>query len=379
MEAGAKPTGSPPAPVVEGLAPSGLRNLAAASFDLGSRLTLIHGPNGAGKSSLLEGVCLALTGRSPRTARQREAIAFGADLARAEATVVFGPERRRFLWSSDRAGERRHLLDGKPAGREAAALRPALAAFVPDRLELVKGGPGGRRAHLDRLVAALWPARAGARDRYRAALAQRNVLLARAGGVAPPALDAWDRELAEVGSELIAARAEAVGLLAGEFASAAADLGLLEPGALRYRPRSEATSAEELAAELHERRGPDLARGWSGHGPHLDEIEITLGGRAARRYASQGEQRGALLALLLAERRVLLDARGSPPLMILDDVMSELDPDRRLRLAARLAEGAGQALITTTEAAQLPGEIDRAELPLRGGRPAPRAVGTVAA
>jgi DNA replication and repair protein RecF len=362
------------ATAVRSLATAGLRNLADATHPLAPRLTLVHGPNGAGKSSLLEGLCLALTARSPRTARQREAIAFGAPLARAEVEAARGSERSRFLWSVDRAGERRHLLDGKPAGPEASRSRPPLAVFVPDRLELIKGGPGPRRARLDRLAATLWPARAGARERYRRALGQRNALLARARGGAAPALEAWDLELATAGIELARARREAVERLAGEFAAAAADLGLAAGATIAYRPRSDAGSADELAAELRARRDADLARGFSTHGPHLDEVEIALGGRAVRRYASQGEQRAALLALLFAERRLLLEAIGTPPLMVLDDVMSELDPERRARLAARLLEGGGQALITATEPAHLPAEAEREELALRSGRPVPRSV-----
>lgn len=354
--------------MVRSLTVAGVRNLADARLDLGPRLTLVHGPNGAGKSSLLEALCLALTARSPRTARHREVIDFEADMARAEATVSAGEETFRFLWSADRAGERRHLLNGKPAGAEAAASRPPLAVFAPDRLELVKGGPGPRRARLDQLAATVWPARAGTRHRYRGALAQRNALLARAGGVAPRGIDAWDRELAEAGIELMSARAEAAERLAGEFTEAADDLGLAQPSSVRYRPRCAAGTADALADELRERRDSDLARGWSQHGPHLDEVEISIAGRAVRRYASQGEQRAALLALLFAERRVLLEARGRAPLMLLDDVMSELDPDRRLRLAERLREGGGQALITATESAHVPAEIERAEIALRGGR-----------
>jgi len=361
-------------PAVRSLATAGLRNLADATHPLASRLTLVHGPNGAGKSSLLEGLCLALTARSPRTARQREAIAFGAPLARAEAEIARGSDRSRFLWSVDRAGERRHLLDGKAATAEASRSRPPLAVFVPDRLELIKGGPGPRRARLDRLAATLWPARAGARERYRQALGQRNALLARARGVAPPALEAWDLELAAAGVELARGRREAVERLSGEFAAAGADLGLGADATIAYRPRSEAGSAEELAGELRARREADLARGFSTHGPHLDEVEIALAGRAVRRYASQGEQRAALLALLFAERRVLLEASGTAPLMILDDVMSELDPERRSRLATRLLEGGGQALITATEPAHLPADAERDELALRSGRPVPRSV-----
>jgi DNA replication and repair protein RecF len=253
-----------------------------------------------------------------------------------------------------------------------------LAIFLPDRLALIKGPPAGRRAHLDRVVAALWPSRSEARRRYGRALAHRNALLGRvrARAATPDSLDAWERELAEAGVELAAHRRAAIAALAPEFAAAVAERGLGDAAELRYAPRSEARDAEELAAELLARRETDLARGHTTHGPHLDELAITIDGRSARRFASQGEQRMALLALLFAERRALLEARRSPPLMLLDDVMSELDPDRRALLTRRLVEGGGQALITATERGQLGVECPHAALEVSAGRaglPGPRA------
>ena len=151
-----------------------------------------------------------------------------------------------------------------------------MAIFLPDRLALVKGPPAFRRAHLDRLCAALWPARAEARRRYGRALAQRNALLGRvrSGAASVDSLAAWERELAVVGLELIASRREAVDLLAPGFAEAAAELCLPGGASLRYLPRSEADDADQLAAELRERRDTDLARGYTSHGPHLDELAI---------------------------------------------------------------------------------------------------------
>jgi DNA replication and repair protein RecF len=168
------------------------------------------------------------------------------------------------------------------------------------------------------------------------------------------------------------ARRDAVDLLAPEFAAAAADLGLPGEASLGYAPRSKATTRDELASELAERRPSDVARGYTQHGPHLDELEIALDGRSVRRYASQGEQRTSLLALLFAERRALLGARRQPPLLLLDDVMSELDPDRRELLATRLADGPGQALITATEPGHLPSAAARAEVAMREGSANPR-------
>jgi DNA replication and repair protein RecF len=354
----------------------GFRNLAPGQLVLGEGITVLWGPNGAGKTNALEAICLALSGRSSRTRNEREAIAFGQQLARSEAEVADDSETHVFRWSLDRSGDRRHLVDDSPATAEHARLRPPLTIFVPDRLALVKGPPALRRAHLDRLCSALWPARAEARRRYGRALAQRNALLGRVRSGAAPidSLVAWERELAAVGVELISTRREAVDLLASGFAEAAAELTLPGAAELRYLPRSPADNADQLAAELEERREADLARGYTAHGPHLDELGVSLDGRSLRSYGSQGEQRAAVLALLFAERRALLEAGRRPPLLLLDDVMSELDARRRAQLAKRLAEG-GQAVLTATDPDHLPGSCERTELALRQGEVIPSAAG----
>jgi DNA replication and repair protein RecF len=348
----------------------GFRNLVPGSVELGPGITLLWGPNGSGKTNALEAVCLALSGRSCRTRNEREAIAFGEPLARVQSEVGNDDgDSHSFLWSVDRSGDRRHLIDDSPATASDAELRPALAIFLPERLALIKGPPAVRRGHLDRLCAAIWPTRAEIRRRYGRALAQRNALLGRirAGAGNVDSLVAWEQELATVGVELIATRREAVDLLAPEFKAAAADLGLSGEALLRYVPRADVTEPQQLVAELRERRESDLARGYTGHGPHLDELSLALDGRTLRRYGSQGEQRTAVLALLFAERRALLGARRSPPLMLLDDVMSELDAQRRVQLAKRLAEGGGQAVLTATEPNHLPGGCERTEVALRRG------------
>ena len=365
--------------LVERLDLHGFRNLTDAELTLDPSLTLIHGPNGAGKTNMLEAIFFGLTGRSCRTNAERETIRFGEPLSRVEVTVADGDERRRFLSSVARGDGRRQLLDGSAAGPESVALRPAIALFMPDRLALIKGPPAARRAHLDRLVPALWPARADLRPRFGRALAQRNALLGRirAGAASPSSLDAWDQELAREAVELIAARREALDLLAEPFRVAAERLGLPGRAELVYRPRSEAGEAAEFAAELSERRSHDIERGHSTHGPHHDEVRIALAERALRGYGSQGQQRTALLALLFAERELLLARRGSPPLMLLDDVMSELDPDRRELLTETLLD-TGQAFVTATHPGQMP-DCVRGELRVRAGRAEPLAVGSAAA
>jgi DNA replication and repair protein RecF len=171
------------------------------------------------------------------------------------------------------------------------------------------------------------------------------------GGHAPPdSLVVWDERLAAEAEPLIVSRREATEAIAPAFAARAEELGLPEAG-VAYRPRAD-EDAETIAAELAALRG-ELGRGYVTYGPQLDELELSAGGRRLRRFGSQGQQRVALLALLFAERDALL-AEGRPaPMMLLDDVMSELDPERRELLIGTLA-GAGQTLVTATEAAQVP-------------------------
>jgi DNA replication and repair protein RecF len=340
------------------------RNLADERVELGPGLTIVHGANGAGKTNLLEALFFALTGRSCRTRREREMIRFGAELARAEADLVPARgeslEAMRMLASVSRAEGRSRRVDGWAATAEDDRRRPAVSVFMPDRLALVKGPPASRRAHLDRLVTALWPGRAGHRAAYERVLGQRNALLSRLrrGGDAD-ALAPWDRELAVTAVPLVAARAAAASELERPFTRAAELLGLDGDSQLAYRPRTDAATEAEIERELAARRDADLARGFTSWGPHRDEIELSHGGRSLRHFGSQGQQRLALLALLFAEREALRSARRTLPLMLLDDVMSELDPDRRSRLVALLDDD-GQALITATEREQVPGPAERA-------------------
>jgi len=345
------------------------RTYASAEVDLGERLTIVHGPNGAGKTNLLEGLYFGCTGRSCRTSNEREVVRFDAPAARVE---VQGRDRdgEHELSVGFQPGEaKRFWVDGAPAERLIdAPHRPLISVFLPDRLELVKGPPALRRAHLDQLVAALWPARAATRRSYSQALAQRNALIARArAGASRSAFAAWDLELARHGIALRDDRASAIDLLRERFAVAAEELGLAGAVELRYRPRTKAATAEELAAELGERVDSDIERGFSTHGPHRDDVALLRDGRELRAYGSQGEQRLALLALLLAERAALHEERGAPPLLLLDDVMSELDADRRERLVARLR--VGQAVVTTTDLAHVPGaqEDDVVRLRVQAG------------
>ncbi|MDQ3587979.1 MAG: DNA replication and repair protein RecF [Actinomycetota bacterium] len=335
------------------------RSYERAEVGLGEGLTVVTGPNGAGKTNLLEAAYFALTARSPRTSNERELVRRGASVARVEADVEGGDAPHRLEVAFTPGQPKQVRVDGAAVEGAGAEARPAVVVFLPDRLELVKGPPSLRRGHLDQLVGALWPARPSTRSAYSRALAQRNALVARirAGMSGPGALDAWDAELARQGAELMADRRAAIDALAPRFEAMALELGLPEPASLAYRPRSHAADAEGLAAELAERRGADLDRGFTAHGPHRDDVSLAHGEVSLRSYGSQGQQRTALLALLFAERELLAERRGTPPLALLDDVMSELDEARRERLAERLRSG-GQAVLTATEPGHVPGAGD---------------------
>src|SRR3954470_19159570 len=332
------------------------RNYERTALDLNPGLTVLAGPNGAGKTNLLEALYFGLTARSCRTSNEREVVRFGQPAARVEVEVEADDGTHLLEVGLAPGVEKKMQVDGAAVERiQTVPVRPLVGVFLPERLELVKGAPASRRAHLDQLVTALWPSRADDRSAYSKALAQRNALVARirAGSARADLLDTWDAELARHGIALMRNRAEALSLVEPAFAQRGSDLGLPEPCKLRYQPRSKADDAAGLIAELEERRQSDIDRGFTQHGPHRGALALIHGDRPLRALGSQGQQRAGLLALLFAERDALL-ARERPSLMLLDDVMSELDATRRARLADLVRAG-GQTLITTTDADHVPG------------------------
>ncbi len=222
--------------------------------------------------------------------------------------------------------------------------------FTPDRLAVVKGAPAVRRAYLDRTVSRVFPARATLPVEYAAAVGQRNAALRRLaiGASSPEALTPWTEAVATLGAQLVAAREDVLALIAPTFAASAESLGLVG-ATLSYEGEPVTT------AEYEQRLSRDLERGLTGAGPHLHEVRLEADGRDLRSYGSQGEQRIAVLALVLAEASTLTERTGSRPLVLLDDVLSELDGDRRLALAS-LVSGAGQTMLTATAAQAFPVE-----------------------
>jgi DNA replication and repair protein RecF len=334
--------------IVSSVALRNIRSYERLDLALEPGIVLVVGENGAGKTNLLESLHVATQGFSPRTRNDGQLIRFGEDAGSIalEGTRGRAPLSVRVNLSAGEA-KRATLNGARLASAEQLRREVATLVFTPDRLALVKGGPMSRRAYFDKALGRLAPAQATLPVEYGAVLGQRNAALRRVsmGLSGREALAPWTARAAELGALLVAARVATLELLAAGFAERAGELGLPD-AALDYE--GEPPTTEQLEARL----ARDVERGATGLGPHLHDVRIRSGTRDLRSYGSQGEQRLSVLALLLAEAEVLA-GRGQPPLLLLDDVLSELDPGRRRTLAERVAL-AGQTMITATTAAALP-------------------------
>lgn len=319
------------------------------------RATILVGENGQGKTNFLEAVYFLATLKPLRAGRLAELVRIGAERGQVAAAVE-GPGGTRRVAVEVSAGSRAAFLDGKPQDRlEEYFQGLAAVCFSPDDLLLVKGGPELRRRFLDRAAFNRWPAVLAEAREYVRALRSRNAALR----AASPDVEASFRgPLAWAGARLWRRRRDLVAELAPRVE--AAYRAISGPGApvatIAYRTaagiRTDATE-EELAARLSaalEARGDrDHDRGYTSVGPHVDDLSLSLGAQGARAFASQGQQRALVLALKIAEIENLRVVLGRPPLLLLDDVSSELDPEKNRFLLEYLRDLAGQAFLTTTD------------------------------
>ncbi|HEY2330342.1 MAG TPA: DNA replication/repair protein RecF [Acidimicrobiales bacterium] len=324
------------------------RNYEQAALSPAPGLTAVVGDNGQGKTNLLEAVGYLATLDSFRGTPADALVRVGHDQAVVRAEVEVDGRTSLVEAVLARSGRDRVLVNRQPLRRTRDLLGTVrITVFSPDDLVLVKGGPAERRRLLDDTIVACVPRHDVTRSDLDRVLRQRGALLKQAGGRLDPevaaTLDVWDAKLAEVGEILGKARdrlverlGPVVAMAYGQVAGAPAEVEL------RYEAPWRNAG---LALALAEARAADVRRGVSTVGPHRDELGLTLNGLPARTHASQGEQRSLALALRLATHSVVTELVGAAPILLLDDVFSELDPGRSVALLGALPPG--QALLTT--------------------------------
>ncbi len=337
--------------IVEQISISDFRNYERVEFEPAPRgITLFQGDNGSGKTNLLEAVAYLGLLKSFRGAPAGSIVR--KDTQQAVIRANANREGRSLLIETELnlAGRDRVRLNRQPVRRNDDLLGVVLVTiFSPDDIEMVKGGPQWRRDYLDDLLVALQPKHNAARSELERVLKQRNALLRSAGGVLRGSmvstLDIWDQKLAGVGEVMAEARQTLVAALDKSTDEAyrrlSGEEGQANPN---VRLSYERSWRGPLLSALGEARAEDVRRGVTSIGPQRDELQLSIGGLAARTQASQGEQRSLALSLRLAGHSAVFDRQASSPVLLLDDVFSELDPDRSAALASCLPEG--QVLLT---------------------------------
>ena len=345
-----------------------LRGYASLDATFGPGPHLVWGPNAAGKTSLLEAMVLLAWGRSHRTSADGELIRWGTDLARVEGVIGSDTVEVAVVraGANGAAGRKRIRVNG--LGRRAAGLAGILrvVVFAPEEMLLIAGSPSLRRAVLDQLAAAGSPAYADALTTYRRTLQQRNSLLRaiREEGASRDELRFWDGSFLDAGGAIVEERRRLLATMAEPLAAAHAEIAPDEAAAdrlsLRYAtnapPLPGEPARDALARRLAETAEKEVWNGSTLVGPHRDDLVFELAGRDLATFASRGQQRTAILALKLAELDVVTAIDRRPPLLLLDDVFSELDPDRRSHLVRRIA-ALPQAFVTTTTLDDLDPEL----------------------
>jgi DNA replication and repair protein RecF len=319
-------------------------------------VNVFMGANGQGKTNLLESVAMLALSSSPRARRDVEVVGPVAAASRIEAEVESSGRRMELTISLNVEGERAHRTIEVDGARRRAFDLPGhfrVTLFWPDDLGLIKAGPEQRRRFLNQLLVQVQPGYARALSGLRRILEQRNSLLKRvaAGEETADMLEVWNDELVRTGSEVAGARSAAVRELAPVAARCQAEIGAGERLEIDYLG-----PPEDLAAAVHNSLAEDLRRGATSVGPHRDDLRIRLDGQDARGYASQGQQRTAVVSLKLAEAELVTRRSGERPVLLLDDVLSELDLERRVALLRHVGSG-GQVVITSVDAGPFPPEL----------------------
>ncbi|MFL5777975.1 MAG: DNA replication/repair protein RecF [Chloroflexota bacterium] len=345
--------------VLDGVRLNDLRGYAALDVAFGPGPQIVWGPNAAGKTSLLEAIVLLAWGRSHRTTSDGELIRWGTDVARVEGRLADDVIEVAVVRAGATGASGRKRIRVNGVARRAPGLAGLLriVVFAPEEMLLVAGSPSLRRGAIDQLAASRSPLFADALATYGRTLQQRNSLLRaiREDGAARDELRFWDASFLDSGGTIVAERlrllADLTAPLAAAHAEIAPDEAAAGPLGLTYATNSPAMPGESprdaLARRLADTADKEIWNGSTLVGPHRDDVVFVFGGRDLAAFASRGQQRTAILALKLAELDLLTGLDDRPPLLLLDDVFSELDPVRRSHLVRRIA-ALPQAFVTTT-------------------------------
>lgn len=324
------------------------RSYSDESFELSPGVNIIVGPNASGKTNLLEAVLVIATGSSYR-AKDSELVQFGAPWARLDTHDTRGIDRTVKLTVEPVAGKS-YEIEGKAFRRLTLNHSLPVVLFEPNHLQLLHGSPDQRRTYLDDLLEQTLPGYHSLRLQYRRTLSQRNALLKRNHPALTTQLFPWNVRLSELAGTIVRARYELVSQLATQIGELYADLSHTTTRvSLEYASRFNPERYEsQLLQKLEASQPLDIQRGFTAYGPHREDLLVLFDGRAANETASRGETRTVVLALKILELKLLHEQRGQAPLLLLDDVFSELDGARRRALTGYLQDY--QTFITTTDA-----------------------------
>ncbi|HZY98086.1 MAG TPA: DNA replication/repair protein RecF [Candidatus Baltobacteraceae bacterium] len=343
--------------LLERVALSNFRNYAELDLDLAPGLNVFVGANAQGKSNLLEAIAMLGTGKSFRTSRDADVVRTGVEFAvvRGEAAMRAGAVSLACaVAKGSRGTQKTYTLNGSNVRYASFLGKLRVVTFVPSDLQLASGAPGVRRAFLNAALAQDEPRYYRELARYRKAVSQKNALLRGAVALDEELLAIYDRSLVEAGTQLILARDRFVRALAGEaaraharFTGGAESLGVEYDPDVAFESPTDVAVAAAFEARLRQVGDAERARKSAVAGPHRDDVRLTLDGVALGTYGSQGQQRTAVLALKVAEYSVMHERAGEAPLLLLDDVLSELDRDRAAAFLASVGDYE-QAFVTAT-------------------------------
>jgi DNA replication and repair protein RecF len=353
-----------------------LRNLKAVSLTLSSRMTALVGRNGQGKTSLLEAVYLLSTGRSFRTRRNEDLVHWDGGPLRLSGTVEgrLGKQTMGLVFND---GERKLLLNQAPVDLDQFLGRLDVIDLTFERMKVLRGEPDHRRRFLDRGLVGIDPSFLSTLGEYRRTLQHRNALLKRHSGGLDDQLDTWDERLAESAAPVHAKRREYAIRLAAALGSVSRAIFADEADlVLRYRPSPgpagdlEPTEFKGVFLEaLVRNRDHDKTVGFTGRGPHRDDLRVELDGVDLRRFGSAGQVRGAMISLKFGKLNLLQQARGETPLLLMDDFDSDLDERRATAVAGFLNDGGFQVLVATSKEEMTDRlGVDFAKIRIKGGR-----------